>query len=437
MIAQVYLWDMFVGVLNWDDEFKVGRFEYDPGFADSGLEICPINMPLAKNRVYSFPSLPVETFKKLPPIFADSLPDAYGSTLMDAWLARSGRNRSSFTPVERLLYQSNRGMGALEYRPAIETASNRTEKIQLDALVKFAEQVLQSRETMEDRIEANDPSLDDDALKRLIQVGTSAGGARAKAVIAINDEREIRSGQVKAPEGFSYWLLKFDVQKNSSDLADTLGYGRIEYAYHLMAQEAKIDMTECRLLEEGGRAHFMTKRFDRTDQGEKIHMATLCAVDNADFNMPGAYSYELALMAMRQLNVSRDDAIEFFRRMVFNVIARNQDDHTKNVGFLMDTDGEWFLSPAYDVSWAYKTDSEWVSSHQMSINGKRDDLELNDLIAVGKKIQGLSTKEIKKIIQEVCDSVSSWEIFALKAGVDEFTIKEIKKTHRLYLGDSL
>ncbi|MEG3126996.1 type II toxin-antitoxin system HipA family toxin [Pantoea cypripedii] len=435
MIARVYLWDMYVGALNWDDELKVGQFEYAPEFVDSGLEISPVHMPLVKDRVYSFPGLPVETFKKLPPIFADSLPDAYGSTLMDAWMVRNGRDRSSFSPVERLLYQGNRGMGALEYRPALEATSGRAEQIQLDALVKFAEQVLQNREEMEDRIGAKDPSVDDEALKRLIQVGTSAGGARAKAVIAINDKNEIRSGQVKAPEGFSYWLLKFDVQKDSNELADTLGYGRIEYAYYLMAQKAKIDMTECRLLEEGGRAHFMTKRFDRTDDGEKIHMATLCALDNADFNMPGVYSYELALDVMRKLNVSRDDAIEFFRRMVFNVIARNQDDHTKNIGFLMDTDGQWYLSPAYDVSWAYKKDSEWVNDHQMSINGKRDEFDLDDLIAVGKKIQGLSTKEIKNIIKDIFDAVASWETYSALAGVKEEMISHIKGTHRLYLGE--
>lgn len=434
MIAQVYLWDRFVGALNWDDILKVGQFEYAPEFVDGGLEIAPVHMPLSKDRIYSFSALSVDTFKKLPPIFADSLPDAYGYALMDAWLAQNGRDKSSFSPVERLLYQGNRGMGALEYRPAIEPATTKAEKIQLDALVELAELVLHNRETMVDRIESQDPSVDDGALKRLIQVGTSAGGARAKAVIAINDKNEIRSGQVKAPRGFSYWLLKFDVQKEAAELADTQGYGRIEYAYYLMAQAAKIEMTECRLLEEGSRAHFMTKRFDRTDDGEKIHMATLCALDHADFNVPGAYSYELALNVMRELNLSRDDAIQFFRRMVFNVIARNQDDHTKNIGFLMDMDGSWFLSPAYDVSWAYRTDSEWVSHHQMTINAKRDDFVRDDLITVGKNIQGLTLKKINAIIDDVCGVVSRWQEFATAAGVDEKMVSEIAKSHRLYLG---
>ncbi|ROP60200.1 serine/threonine-protein kinase HipA [Enterobacter sp. BIGb0383] len=435
MIAQVYLWNRFVGALNWDDTLKVGQFQYAPEFVDGGLQIAPVRMPLSKDRIYSFAALSVDTFKKLPPVFADSLPDAYGYALMDAWLAQNGRDKASFSPVERLLYQGNRGMGALEYRPAIEPASSKTEKIQLDALVELAELVLHSREAMVDRIESQDPSVDDEALKRLIQVGTSAGGARAKAVIAINDKNEIRSGQVKAPKGFSYWLLKFDVQKEAAELADTQGYGRIEYAYYLMAQAAKIEMTECRLLEEGSRAHFMTKRFDRTDDGEKIHMATLCALDHADFNVPGVYSYELALNVMRELNLSREDAIQFFRRMVFNVVARNQDDHTKNIGFLMDMDGTWFLSPAYDVSWAYRTDSEWVSHHQMTINGKRDDFARDDLITIGKKIQGLPLKGIKAIIDDICGVVSRWEEFATEAGVDEKRVSEIAKTHRLYLGD--
>lgn len=435
MIAQVYLWDRFVGALNWDDNLKVGQFEYAPEFVDGGLEIAPVHMPLSKGRIYRFSALSVDTFKRLPPIFADSLPDAYGYALMDAWLVQNGRDKSSFSPVERLLYQGNRGMGALEYRPAIEPATSKAEKIQLDALVELAELVLHNRETMVDRIESQDPSVDDGALKRLIQVGTSAGGARAKAVIAINDKNEIRSGQVKAPRGFSYWLLKFDVQKASAELADTQGYGRIEYAYYLMAQAAKIEMAECRLLEEGSRAHFMTKRFDRTDDGEKIHMATLCALDHADFNVPGAYSYELALNVMRELNLSREDAIQFFRRMVFNVIARNQDDHTKNIGFLMDMDGTWFLSPAYDVSWAYRTDSEWVSHHQMTLNAKRDDFIRDDLVAVGRKIQGLPLKGINAIITDICDAVSRWEEFATAAGVDEKMVSEIATTHRLYLGD--
>lgn len=435
MIAQVYLWNRFVGALNWDDNLKVGQFEYAPEFVDAGLEIAPVHMPLAKDRIYSFAALSVDTFKKLPPVFADSLPDAYGYALMDAWLAQNGRDKSSFSPVERLLYQGNRGMGALEYRPAIEPAASRAEKIRLDTLVELAELVLKNREAMVDRIASQDPSMDDEALKRLIQVGTSAGGARAKAVIAINDKNEIRSGQVKAPKGFSYWLLKFDVQKATDELADTQGYGRIEYAYYLMALAANIEMTECRLLEEGSRAHFMTKRFDRTDDGEKIHMATLCALDHADFNVPGAYSYELALNVMRALNLSREDAVQFFRRMVFNVIARNQDDHTKNIGFLMDMDGTWFLSPAYDVSWAYRTDSEWVNHHQMTINGKRDDFVRDDLIAVGKKIQGLPVKAINAIIDEVCSAVSRWETFAMEAGVDKKIAADIKTTHRLYLGE--
>ncbi|MCU1722528.1 type II toxin-antitoxin system HipA family toxin [Pseudomonas sp. 5P_5.1_Bac1] len=265
----------------------------------------------------------------------------------------------------------------------------------------------------------------------LFRVGTSAGGARAKAIIALNERGEIRSGQVKAPPGYSYWLLKFDVAKHSDLLADSQGYGRIEYAYYLMAREAGVLMSECRLLEEGGRAHFMTRRFDRTDEGEKIHMATLCALDHADYKKPGEYSYAEAFAVLRSLKLGREEAVQFFRRMVFNVIARNQDDHTKKIGFLLDTDGTWYLSPAYDVTWSYMPGNFWVGSHQMSINGKRDNFVLDDLLAVGSQVRGMNAKQI---IREVHDAVVRWPEIARGVGVAEVTVETIAKSHRLYLG---
>ena len=283
---------------------------------------------------------------------------------------------------------------------------------------------------MADRIASGNSPEDDEALQRLIQIGTSAGGARAKAVIAMNDQGEIRSGQVKAPPGFTYWLFKFDVEKESKRLEDTLGFGRIEYAYYLMATAAGINMTECRLHQEGGRAHFMTKRFDRTDDGEKIHMQTLGAIDHADFTRPGQYSYEEAFAVMRELQLPASDAEQFFRRMAFNVIARNHDDHVKSVSFLMDTQGVWSLSPAYDVAWSYKPGSEWVDSHQMTINSKRDHFERNDLLAVIGKVRSFSPVEI---IEQVTDVVRQWPHFAAKAGIPERTISEIAKSHRLQL----
>lgn len=434
MIAQIYLWGLYVGALNWDEASLVGEFEFSPEFVATGLEISPIHMPARVGYTYAFTNLNRETYKALPAIFADSLPDDFGNALIDAWLAQQGRDKRSFTPVDRLLYQGNRGMGALEYRPAMKTEANEAESIEIEALVQLAGEVLAGRESLEGRLTSNDPTVDDAALQRLIQVGTSAGGARAKAIIAINDEGHVRSGQVAAPQGYSYWLLKFDVAKNTDVLADSQGFGRIEYAYHLMARQAGVVMTECRLLEEGGRAHFMTKRFDRTDDGEKIHTATLCALDHADYKKPGEYSYAEALSVFRVLKLSRREAEQFFRRMVFNVIARNQDDHTKNISFLLDTDGTWYLSPAYDVTWSYMPGNFWVDSHQMSVNGKRDNFVLEDLLSVASQIKGLKARQI---IREVREAVVQWPVIAAKVGVSPTMIDAITKTHRLsFVADS-
>jgi serine/threonine-protein kinase HipA len=434
VIARIYLWDVYVGALNWNTQAQIGEFEYTPEFVRTGLEISPVHMPLRQDYTYVFQGLDRETFKGLPSILADSLPDDFGNALIDAWLAQQGRDKATFTPVERLLYQGKRGMGALEYRPAMATERDNGESIHIDALVRLASEVLSERESIAERLDAKDPSLDDSALQHLIQIGTSAGGARAKAVIAMNAEGEIRSGQVTAPPGFEYWLLKFDVAKDSTVLADSQGYGRIEYAYHLMARAAGITMTECRLLEEGGRAHFMTRRFDRTTEGEKIHVATLCALDHADFRKPGQYSYTEAFAVMRALRISRDGAEQFYRRMVFNLVARNQDDHTKNTAFMMDTDGTWYLTPAYDVSYSYLPGSFWVDSHQMTVNGKRDDFTLDDLLSVASQVRGMNARQI---IKEVCEAVAQWPRFAQDAGVPVSASKRIGEVHRLYLGEGL
>lgn len=432
--AKVYLFDHFVGGLLWDEDAQLGLFEYDLEFVKTGIEISPIHLPLAANQTYAFPSLNRETYKGLPAVLADSLPDDFGNALIDAWLAKEGRDKATFTPVERILYQGARGMGALEYRPALDGAAKASESFQIQALVELASEVLSQRESLADRLTKHDATIDDKALQRLIQVGTSAGGARAKAVIAMNAAGEIRSGQVKAPKGFTYWLLKFDVAKNTDVLADSQGYGRIEYAYSLMAKEAGLTMNPCELLEEGGRAHFLTKRFDRTDDGDKIHMATLCALDHADYKKPGGYSYEEAFGVLRVLGLSREEAVEFYRRLVFNLVARNQDDHTKNISFLMDQDGTWSLSPAYDVSWSYLPGNFWVETHQMTVNGKRDKFELADLEAVSKQVKGI---DAHSIIKEVCAAVKRWRAIAESVGVAPKMIDEIEATHRLYLGETL
>ncbi|MCZ6594512.1 MAG: HipA domain-containing protein, partial [Bacteroidetes bacterium] len=296
--------------------------------------------------------------------------------------------------------------------------------VEVGELLKLVQEVTKERSELLENI-SKKPS---EALLTIIRVGTSAGGNRPKAVIALNDQTdEIRSGQVDAPKGFDYWVLKFDGVTDSS-LADPAGYGRIEYAYHKMAVATGIEMTECRLFEENGRAHFMTRRFDRLKNGGKQHMQTLSAMAHFDFYDPGAYSYEQAFQVMRELRLPYKDAEQQFRRMVFNIVARNQDDHTKNISFLMNKSGEWRLSPAYDVIYSYNPSGRWTSMHQMSINGKRDDFTRDDLNAVGRE---MNIKSSNRIIDEVIEAVSIWPGFAKNAGVQNSQVEAIRRVHRL------
>lgn len=438
-VAEVYLWDTLVGAVLWDDTQSpaTGTFEFDPSFTEIGLQIAPLTMPAKPNEVYAFPSLNSKAFKYLPPCLSDCLPDDFGNAVIDAWLASTGRDPKLFSPVERLLYIGTRGMGALEFRPALEKASSKVEKLEMETLVLLAGKILQERQHQFDGLSLDLKSkAEDDALKHLFQVGSSAGGQRPKAIIAINDQTgEICSGQVEAPDGYSYWLFKFDIPDNASALGDPAGFGRVEYAYHLMALDAGIDMTECRLHIDGPRAHFMTRRFDRLEDGDKVHVQTLCAIDIADYTMPGAYSYEEALIVCRELELSRAEQIELYRRMVFNVIGRNQDDHTRNIAFQVWRDGVWKLTPAYDMCWSYKADSDWVASHQMTVNGKRDAFTIDDLLAVARHITSFDGR---KVIKEVATAVKGWRGYAAKAGMtDKNLINEIEQTHRLYLADDL
>jgi serine/threonine-protein kinase HipA len=419
-LANIKIWDNIVGYLLWREETETATFEYAPEFKRLGLDLSPIEMPISQQRVFAFSNISKETFLGLPGLFADSLPDAYGKALLDRWLASNGRHFAN--PVERLCYQGKRSMGALEFEPAqndyLETSSN----IEIDSLVTTAREVLNQKEAF-----STNMSDTKEALINIIKVGTSAGGQRAKAIIAYNDEtKEVRSGQIEAPEGFEHWLLKLDGVTNS-ELGDPQHYGKIEYVYYLMAKEAGIEMSECRLLEENGRAHFMTKRFDR-QKNHKIHMQTLCGIAHYDYKMLRAYSYEQAFQVMRRLRLPYNQAEEMYRRMVFNVIARNQDDHTKNISFLMNRSGKWSLSPAYDVSWAYNPQGNWTSKHQMSINNKWDEITRADLIATAKN---MNIKRPELIIEQVIDSVNLWYKFAKDYDIPNDTIKQIGDTLQL------
>lgn len=429
-VAEVKLWGRTIGAVALAESGTVANFEYDSQFIRSGIEIAPLTMPLA-NTVYRFPSLGWDTFRGLPGLLADSLPDKFGNALIDAWLATQGRLPDSFNAVERLCYTGSRGMGALEFAPVIGLKARTSQKIQVAKLIELASEVLTHRQQLTEMF--GDDAQKAHALKQILQIGTSAGGARAKAVIAWNPAtNEVRSGQVKAPEGFGYWLLKFDGVSGNKDkeLEDPKGYGAIEYAYYLMACDAGIHMSECRLLEEKGRQHFMTKRFDRLDDGGKLHMQSLCALAHYDFNLAGAYGYEQAMQVIKRLQLPLRDVEQQFRRMVFNVVARNQDDHVKNIAFLMDKQGSWTLAPAFDVTYSYQPAGRWTSTHQMTLNGKRDGFELVDFIAV-EKIAGLKRGQAKAILHDVQQAVARWRDYADAAGVTPDHRDKIQNALRL------
>ena len=419
-LANINIWGRKAATVLWNDNTQSAVFEYDSDFTLSGLELSPLQMPLQRRHAYTFASLSHDTFMGLPGLLADALPDAYGKALLDRWLASVGRTFAN--PVERLCYQGKRSMGALEFEPAQDSFLEQGNSIEIDSLVQVAREALDGKRQLNVNLNADRK----EALLNIIKVGTSAGGQRAKAVIAYNQETgEVRSGQMKAPEGFTQWLLKLDGVTNQ-ELGDPKHYGRIEYAYYLMALRAGIEMMPSRLVEENGRAHFMTRRFDRTDNNQKLHMQTLCGLAHFDYKLLRAYSYEQAFQVMRQLHLPYSQALEMFRRMVFNVVSRNQDDHTKNISFLMTPDGKWQLSPAYDVTWAYNPTGEWTSQHQMSINGKWTDITRSDLMTVASSMH---INRPDEIIEQVQDAVAAWPEAARKAEIPDDSMRTIQQTH--------
>ncbi len=431
-IADVMLWGRTIGAVAWDREREVGSFQYTREFQGSRIEVAPLTMPLGP-AVYAFPELARRSFHGLPGLLADALPDKFGNLLIDQWLTRAGREPGSFSPIERLCYLGTRGMGALEFRPSLRRGREASAPVEIEALVALAADVLADRAGLTTRLGEADDETAREALRDILRVGTSAGGARAKAIIAWNEATgEVRSGQVKAPEGFSYWLLKFDGVEHNRDkeLADPKGYGRIEYAYHLMAAAAGVEMNECRLLEENGRAHFITRRFDRTADGGKRFMQSLCGVAHYDFNQAGAYSYEQALEVAQRLGCGIDELRQLYRRMVFNVLGRNQDDHTKNIAFLMNRAGRWSLAPAFDVTFAFNPSGEWTSRHQMTLNGKRDGFTRADLMAVARRFRLGKPGAIEAIWQEVDGALGHWSEHAAAANVSATWVRHVASSHR-------
>ncbi|WBL73687.1 type II toxin-antitoxin system HipA family toxin [Serratia liquefaciens] len=418
------------GYLAYTSDSKIATFEYTEDWRTAGFSLSPLYLPLEKG-IFTFPALPWETYRGLPAVFADSLPDDFGNTLIDAWLAREGRDKSQFLAIDRLLYTGSRGMGALEYLPTNNPDTPHSEPLLIAELVSMAQKVLDTR----NGLQLNDH--EESSLSKLLQIGTSAGGARAKVVIAVNQERtEIRSGQVEAPTGFEHFLLKFDgVEEHKTErqtFGDPKGYGLMEYVYHLMAKQVGINMSHCELLREEGsqRAHFMTKRFDR-ENNQKFHVLSLCGLAHANFRKAGEYSYEEMLGIAREIGLTNYEQEQIYRRMVFNVIARNHDDHTKNWSFMVDNDFRWTLAPAFDIAWSFREDSEWVASHQLTLAGKRDKFTIDDLLSVANLITSLRPSKAKKIIKETIKTVSSWRELAEREGVPASLRDEIWKTLRL------
>lgn len=421
-IAIVNLYGQPVGTFRWDNNRQLARFEYADSFIGKGLEPSPILMPVRQGRIYSFSDIGRETFKGLPGMLADSLPDTYGRALFDRWLALTGR--SSGNAVETLCYLGKRCMGALEFEPAMDAPYSPDVRIELDSLVEVASEALSEKEKFGANLEEDKKA----AIAEIVRLGTSAGGQRAKAIIAYNPlTGEVRSGQIEAPEGFDYYLIKLDGVTAEAGFRETQNFGRMEYSFYRLVKECGIEMSDCSLIEENGRAHFLTKRFDRQN-GDKIHMQTLCGIAHYDYRNPRSYSYEQAFNVMRALRLPYSQAQEMYRRMVFNVVIRNHDDHTKNISFLMDRQGKWTLSPAYDMGYAYNPNGGWTAQHQMSINGKFDDITRQDLLEFAKRN---NIKEATEIIDHIAEVSSRWPLLARECEVPRPMIDAIMPNLKL------
>jgi serine/threonine-protein kinase HipA len=426
--ATVNLWGTTIGYVSMTEQERFARFEYDPDFVGLGIELAPLVMPLQARHIYQFSELHPRSFYGLPGLLSDSIPDKYGNRLIDVWLANTGRIADSFNAVDRLCYTGVRGMGALEYEPSAGDVSSEDKRLEVKELVELAALAFASKDAISTTLAE---AASEQGLLDILSVGTSAGGARAKAVIAFNPEtREVRSGQSELAENFEHWLIKFDGVEFSGDwgVADPAGYGLLEYSYYQVATTCDIEMMECRLLSENGRNHFMTRRFDREADGGKRFVQTLGAIAHFDYWESGYHSYEQLFMTMKQLGLPMTAIEEQFRRTVFNIVGCNQDDHVKNVAFIMDRQGNWSLSPAYDL--CHAEGSDFTRYHQMSINGKTTDFELSDLKHLAA-YAGLPRGREKQVIERTVSAFSGWQALSDELGIPEQLQKHVSRTLRL------
>jgi serine/threonine-protein kinase HipA len=434
-VIEVSYQDQNVGAASFDVETGVGAFEYHRSFVKTGTELAPLKMPLS-NQVYSFPSLNYDTFKGLPGLLADSLPDDFGNAVLNAWVAAQGKSPQAITPLQRLQYTGKRGMGALEYLPSTKVKGlNASQQVEVESLVGIAQEILDSRGQFSVDLDAKG-QVDKEAMMSLLSVGMSAGGARPKAVLAFNDDfTQVRSGQTDVPNGYTHYLMKFDgVSEHhvgQETFGDPMGYGAMEYVYYLMATKCGINMAHCHLINEGPRRHFITQRFDRIGN-QKRHIQTLNGMAHVDYKMPGSFSYAELFNVARQLSLPRADAEQLLKRMIFNIVARNHDDHAKNFAFMLEGT-TWRLSPAYDLAYSYKPGSKWVNSHWMTLNGKRDDFNISDLYSLERLSPIFTKKKIDSVLGEVTESVSQWRQLATEHGVPSPLIKEVQGNLRLNL----
>lgn len=416
-IAQVKLYGSPLGTVRWDSRYGLAQFEYTDNFINRGIEPAPLMMPARQGRVYSFGDIGKETYKGLPGMLADSLPDTYGRALLERYLSLTGRH--SCNPIETLCFLGKRCMGALEFEPAMDMPYDSHTLIEIDSLVNVASEALEEKENFGANLSTDKKA----AIAEIVRLGTSAGGQRAKAIIAYNKNTgEVMSGQIEAPAGFDYYLIKLDGVTAEAGFHETQNYGRLEFSFYQLVKDCGIEMSECSLIEENGRAHFLTKRFDRIG-AEKVHMQTLCAMAHYDYRLLRAYSYEQAFNVMRSLRLPYTDAREMFKRIAFNIIVRNQDDHTKNISFLMDKLGKWRLSPAYDMGFAFNPDGGWTSKHQMSVNGKFDNITRQDLIDIASRN---NIKDAAEIIDSISENASGWSVIAKNCGVPPSIINLIE-----------
>lgn len=430
-VAEIKIWGEWVGAVRWDESQQLGYFQYDTKFIQKGWDLSPLKMPISQgSQIYSFPELrlarneTLDTFKGLPGLLADALPDKYGNRLISTWLAQQGRTENSMNPVEKLCFIGTRGMGALEFEPATIKTSTRNFSLEFDGLVELAKKMLHEREGFLTHLSKDEEK----AMMEILKIGTSAGGARPKAVIAYNRKTgEIKSGQGSVPKGFEHWLIKLD-GVSGEQFGESSGWGRVEYAYYLMAKDCKIEISECRLLEENGRAHFMTKRFDR-DGNIKHHTQSLCGMQHYDFNDMYGYSYEQVFQTMRLLQLTYPEAEQMFRRMVFNVLATNFDDHTKNFSFILKKDDRWRLAPAYDLCFSFDPTNHWVNKQTLSINGKRLEITKEDLMTIAKNN---NIKKGDKIIDEMNSIIKSWTTYASQANVNNALKKKINNNLNVF-----